>query len=103
METPLSSGPEEEPVMTAKNIAYDRFWRQVEEKIRETPRGESLTIDAGGYASMPSYVMDAVADTGVTLVIQWFGGDDVVVDHAYSGSVTYYRFYFSVLPALLAD
>lgn len=55
----------------------------------------------GGVTTMPRAVMEALAECGVTLVIHWMGGEDIVIDKPITnGNIWVFSFY--TLPQLLA-
>lgn len=70
-------------------------------QVRAAEKGATVTVDAGGRTYVPAYVLDAVGECGVTLVIQWNGGDDITVTKAYSGDKTYHYFALAELAELL--
>lgn len=79
----------------------DDFWNDVIARIRAAKKGDTLTIDAGGFTTMPRAVMEALAECGVTLVIHWMGGEDIVIDNPITdGNIWVFSFY--TLPDLLA-
>ena len=56
------------------------FWGGVIRQIRRAEKGTTLTIDAEGRTTMPATVAEAVKECGVTLIIQWDGGEDITID-----------------------
>ena len=62
--------------------AYDDFWKVVELTVRSAAAGETVTVNAMGRTAMLAFVLEAVEECGVTLVIQWLGGEDIVVSGA---------------------
>ena len=81
----------------------DTFWREVEKQIRDAEKGDKITVDAGERTTMPSYVMDAIEECEVILVIQWDGGEDIVIEEAYDGEVQYRVFQLAELAELLEN
>lgn len=79
----------------------DMFWRNVLKQIRGAKEGDTITVDAGSRTVMPAYIMDAVREYKVILVIQWNGGDDIVIEKAYEGDETYTVFKLAELTDLL--
>jgi len=81
----------------------DTFWRDVEKQIRAAEKGDKITVDAGKRTTMPAFVMDAVEECEVILVIQWDGGEDIVIEEAYDGEVPYRVFQLAELAELLEN
>lgn len=88
-------------VAQQQTFPQDTFWRDVVSQVRAAEKGATVTVDAGGRTYVPAYVLDAVGECGVTLVIQWNGGDDITVTKAYSGDKTYHYFALADLAELL--
>lgn len=63
-----------------KDYQADDFWSKVVYDIRHATAGNPMIVEAVGRVAMPSMVMEAVRESGVTLVIKWSGGE-TVVDH----------------------
>lgn len=80
----------------------DDFWYGVAARIRSSQPGETVTAKAAHRTVMPAFVMDAIRECGVTLVIQWNGGDDITIEKAYDGDKLYKVFPLKDLAALLA-
>ncbi|MGM9603492.1 MAG: hypothetical protein ACI3XG_00325, partial [Faecousia sp.] len=79
------------------------FWEKVVRQIQAANPGDTITIDASGLFTIPYWVIDAVVEQGVTLVIQWTGGEDIVIDHRPdTGDQIIWVFSFTTLPQLLA-
>ena len=79
------------------------FWKEVVRKIQAANPGDTVSIDAGGLFTIPCWVIDAVVEQGVTLVIAWMGGEDIIIDHQPdTGSQKIWVFSFTTLPQLLA-
>lgn len=84
--------------------AYDAdFWADVEEQLRAAKKGGTVTVDAAWRTTMPASIMEAIAETGVTLIIQWNGGEDITIHKPYDGEKKYTIFYLKDLAVLLAD
>lgn len=60
------------------NDEYD-FWQEVRRKIEKAESGDTVRVNARGYDKMSWTVMDALKNHSVTLVIQWSGGEDIVI------------------------
>jgi len=93
------------PVSETKNpFVYDVFfWSNVEKQIRAAKKGDTVTVDATWRTTMPVSIMDAIAETGVKLIIKWNGGEDITIDKPYDGEKQYTIFYLKELADLLAD
>jgi len=57
----------------------DHFWKNVAKQIRESKKGDELTVDAAHRTTMPSYIPELVAEYEITLTVQWNGGEDIVI------------------------
>lgn len=71
---------------------YD-FWQEVCKKIQNAKPGDTITVNARGYDKMSWTVMDALKKSdGVTLIIRWNGGEDIVIpsDKALSEALRIY-------------
>ena len=60
----------------------DEFWRNVIWMLRQAEPGSEVTVNVGRRTTMPAYVMDAIREYGVTLILQWNGGEDIVIREA---------------------
>ena len=79
------------------------FWKEVVRKIQAANPGDTVSIDAGGLFTIPCWVIDAVVEQGVTLIIAWMGGEDIIIDHQpNTGGQKIWVFSFTTLPQLLA-
>lgn len=58
----------------------DHFWDQVARQIRASEKGDELSINAAHRSTMPTYILDLVAEYEVTLIVQWNGGEDIVIE-----------------------
>lgn len=58
----------------------DTFWQDVYEQICRASKEDTITVDAGDRTMMPSYIMNALREYEVILVIRWNGGDDIVIE-----------------------
>lgn len=67
-----------------KDYQADDFWSKVVAYIRNATAGNPMTVEAVGRVAMPSFVMEAVRESGITLIIKWSGGE-AVVDQADTG------------------
>ena len=101
--TPSSASavPAEAAAAAPATFNEDDFWNDVIAQIRAAKKGDTITIDAGGLTTMPQAVMEALAECGVTLVIHWIGGEDIVIDTPITDE-TIWVFSFYTLPQLLA-
>lgn len=99
-ESHVDSAVEEEPTETACT-QVDSFWINLETRIRAAKTGDQLTVDAQYRTSIPVRILELLAQYGVTLVIQWNGGEDIVIppDHGIVSEQETIR--FSQLLALL--
>lgn len=88
-------------ILSDGNGISDDFWYRVAMQIRASDEGQTVTCDAAHRTRMPAYVMDAIRECGVTLVIRWNGGEDITIEKAYDGSEIYYFFLLKELPELL--
>ena len=88
-------------ILSDGNEIFDDFWYRVAMQIRASNPGETVTADAAHRTRMPAFVMDAIRECGVTLVIHWNGGEDIIIEKAYDGSEVYYYFLLEELPELL--
>lgn len=84
----IIQGAEIEVVVVPKTAAaYEvpvyRFWDDVEAMIKTAEKGDTITIDVKDRTSIPVRILELVAEYEVTLVIQWNGGEDIMVapDH----------------------
>lgn len=83
----IIQGAEIEIVAVAKaagaKVPVYRFWDDVEAKIKAADKGDTITIDVKDRTTIPTRILELVAEYGVTLIIQWNGGDDIIVppDH----------------------
>lgn len=56
------------------------FWQKVKEAILQSKAGDTIKVSARSYDKMPWTVMDALKKSnGVTLLVQWSGGEDIVI------------------------
>lgn len=60
----------------------DAFWYNVVKQIQEAEKGTEVTVDAQWRTTMPAFVMEAVRESGVILIIQWNGGEEIVIKEA---------------------
>jgi len=86
---------------TASKAYVDYFWDNVARLIRNADKGEEITVDAAHRVIMPAFVMDAIRECEVKLIIQWNGGEDIVIEKAYDGEVKHAYFNLSELKDLL--
>ena len=61
-----------------KDYQADDFWSEVVTHIRNATAGNPMIVEAVGREAMPSMVMEAVRESGVTLLIKWSGGETIV-------------------------
>lgn len=57
----------------------DLFWFYVYMEICRAEQGDTVTAAAAHRTTVPVYVLRAAYEHGVTLVIEWNGGDDITV------------------------
>ena len=58
----------------------DEFWDDVVSKIKAATGRKKIVVNAKRYTTMPGRVMEALRQNkGVTLVIQWDGGDPIII------------------------
>lgn len=55
------------------------FWKNVRNLMRDAKEGSVLTIGAGDYDQMPTFIMDAVKEYNVGLRIRWNGGEEILL------------------------
>lgn len=85
-----------------EDTVEDGFWNRVVRQIRSAKPGDTITVDAGGICTIPYWVIDAAVEQGVTLVIHWMGGEEIVIDHQPdTGNQEIWVFSFASLPKLL--
>ncbi|MEM1485513.1 carboxypeptidase regulatory-like domain-containing protein [Oscillospiraceae bacterium PP1C4] len=63
---------------SSSNDAYD-FWQTVKDKIKTVAGGDTIKVNARANDKMPVGVMNALKDSGVTLVISWKGGETITI------------------------
>ncbi len=63
----------------ADEEAEDLFWFNVYTDICRAGQGDTVTAAAAHRMTVPVYVLRAAYEHGVTLVIEWNGGDDITV------------------------
>lgn len=56
------------------------FWQGIYWKISNANKGDKITINAGSRTVIPTYIMKAACEYGVTLIIRWDGGNDVIIN-----------------------
>ena len=71
-EKPESNKPSHEEVEKG-------FWEKAEEKIEKAENGSTVKIYAGDHDNMPDSIMELLDEKNITLVIQWNGGNDIVI------------------------
>lgn len=84
--------------------AYN-FWETVESKIMTVAQGDTVKVNAKSYDKMPTSVMDALSNKGVTLVISWNGGEDIYIPAGAAQKSEVSRVYYplSLLAQLYKD
>ena len=84
---------------------YD-FWQEVREKIEDAKPGDVVKVNAHGYDKMPYSVMRALREnSGISLVIRWNGGEDIVIPAGKAQLPESLRIYYplSLLAELYAE
>lgn len=79
------------------------FWQDVVAQLRAAEKGKAVLINVGDRKVMPAYVMEAVRETGITLIIQWDGGDDIIIEKAYPYKDAYQVYWLQNLNRILAS
>ena len=64
------------------------FWKPVLDKINAAQAGDEITVNVYNRMSISARVINAVREKEVTLIIQWAGGDDLVIDKNFTAEVT---------------
>lgn len=92
-DVPSSASAEPTVQVVSSTSNAKTFWNNVIAQIRAAKKGDTITIDAGGFTTMPRAVMEALAECGVTLVIRWMGGEITIDNPVVDDSVWVYSFY----------
>lgn len=58
------------------------FWAAAGRKVEAAAKGEVITVNASSNDNMPASIMRSIKGKGITLVIQWKGGKDIVLAYA---------------------
>ena len=66
----------------------DVMWTNLIGKIRKAQPGDEITINVYNRMSIPASVIEAVREFDVKLIIQWAGGDDLVITKAFTAEVS---------------
>lgn len=82
------------------STAYD-FWRTLEAKIRSCQRGDEITVNVADFNEMPCYILEALTECGVDLIIEWNGGEDIEIKHDHGIEYEHEQIAFTVLIELL--
>lgn len=82
------------------STAYD-FWRTLEAKIRSCQRGDEITVNVADFNEMPCYILEALTECGVDLIIEWNGGEDIEIKHDHGIEYEHEEIEFTVLIELL--
>lgn len=82
------------------STAYD-FWRTLEAKIRNCQRGDEITVNVADFNEMPCYILEALTECGVDLIIEWNGGEDIEIKHDHGIEYEHEQIAFTVLIELL--
>ena len=82
------------------STAYD-FWRTLEAKIRSCQRGDEITVNVADFNEMPCYILEALTECGVDLIIEWSGGEDIEIKHDHGIEYEHEEIEFTVLIELL--
>ena len=61
------------------SIGWDSHYGYLLQLIRAAKEGDEITTNIGARKSMPSAIIDAARDKNITLIIQWTGGEDLVI------------------------
>lgn len=83
--------------------AYEIFWQNVKTQILKAQKDDEITLDARSYSSMPTYILDAVKEAEVTLIIQWNGGEDLVIEPDHDIDFDGKNILFTTLKKLLEE
>ncbi len=80
---------------TNSNRESDRAWAEVNSLLENAEQGDVITVEMGIYDKLPTYVMQTLrSKTGVTLVIEWDGGKDIVLTSTKSPVPEAYRVFY---------
>ena len=88
------------PASTSSNDSSDsranaNFWEDVEEEIRDAASGEIVKVDARSFDRMPESVMEALRENpGVSLVVEWNGGETITIPAGEARSPEAGRIYY---------
>lgn len=85
-------GEEEDAELLAKLEAQikpklDTFWNDTMAKINAAQPGDEITVNVYNRMSISALVINAARDKEVTLIIQWDGGDDLVIDKNFTAEI----------------
>ena len=92
--------PITKPAGTSSNDSSDsranaNFWEDVEEEIRDAASGEIVKVDARSFDRMPESVMEALRENpGVSLVVEWNGGETITIPAGEARSPEAGRIYY---------
>ena len=80
----ITIASEEEPgeIVSPGEVFYDGWdshYGYLLQLIRVAKEGDEITTNIGARKSIPSAIIDAARDKGITLIIQWTGGEDLVI------------------------
>ena len=80
----ITIASEEEPgeIVSPGEVFYDGWdshYGYLMQLIRVAKEGDEITTNIGARKSIPSAIIDAARDKGITLIIQWTGGEDLVI------------------------
>ena len=81
------------------------FWIEVKDEISDADSGDVIKVNAKGYDKMPYSVMSELRkNSGVSLVIRWNGGEDIIIPAGQARPAESLRIYYplSLLEELYA-
>lgn len=100
----ITNGAEVEIVFVPKpaaEVLVYRFWDDVETKIKTADKGDTITINVKERTSIPVRILELVAEYEITLIIQWNGGEDIIVTADHGVEVDAQTILLAELTALL--
>lgn len=98
--TPNAPTTNEGSTTVCVSTAYD-FWRALESRIRSSQQGDEITVNVADFTKMPCFILEALAECGVDLIIEWNGGEDIEIKHDHGIEYEYEEIEFTVLIELL--
>lgn len=70
-----------------KVYTSEDFYTDVLCLIKNAKAGDEITVNFGYISSIPVSIIEAVRECDVTLVIQWAGGDNLVIDKGFTAEL----------------